>query len=70
MNMTEQEAEIILTYADCDMNMLNTGRILNYNHTSILYRLNKIRDKTGYDPRVFYDLVVLVQMAERIKGGV
>ena len=66
--MTEIDAIVILAFARCSMNANETARKLAYNHNSIHYHLNKVKDHTGLDPRNFFDLHELYQMATGILG--
>lgn len=61
MMLTNTEKEFILAYAKCDMNGKRTGRQLNYHYTNVYYHLDRIQEKTGLDPRKFYDLIKLLE---------
>jgi carbohydrate diacid regulator len=67
--LTEDEVETLLAYAENDMTILRTAKegFLHYN--TVKYRLNRVKEKTGLDPHKFYDLMKLVQMAEKENGG-
>lgn len=62
--MEEYEKQIILAYADNDMNAQRTSRHIYYHRNSMWYHFNLIQKKTGLDPRKFHDLVKLVAMAK------
>ena len=66
--MTERQREIVLGYAECDMNAVETGRKLYLSCVAVGYHLNQIKKTTGIDPRSFYGLCKLVQMAKQIGG--
>ncbi len=59
--LTTADKRVIVAYAKNDMNCNRAGDELHYNHTSIHYHLNRIREKTGLDPRKFYDLIKLLE---------
>ena len=61
--MTEYEKEIILAYAKNDMDVCKTARFMFKHSNTIRYQLDKMRDKYGLNPYVFFDLVELVKMA-------
>lgn len=63
MNLTEIDRETILAYADSGMNGQEASRKIYLSRTAFFYRLKRIEQKTGLDPRRFYDLVKLVEMA-------
>lgn len=62
------EREIVLGYAECSMNAVETGRKLYLSYVTVGYHLNQIKKSTGIDPRSFYGLCKLVQMAKQIGG--
>ena len=64
--MTKKEKEILLAYAENNMNTVKAARSIYCHHNTICYHLTKIKEKYGLDPRKFYDLVELL---ETIKGG-
>lgn len=66
--MTERQREIVLGYAECSMNAVETGRKLYLSCVTVGYHLNQIKKTTGIDPRSFYGLCKLVQMAKQIGG--
>ena len=56
--------DLIRVYADNDMNRAATARAYGVTSAAIWYRLDKVEDMTGLDPRRFYDLAVLVRGIE------
>ena len=62
--MDPKHRETILAFADCNMNIRETARRLYFGCTTISYRLGKIHELYGLDPRNFYDLCKLVEMAK------
>lgn len=64
--MTERQRDVVLGYAECNMNTVATGRKLYLSYVTVGYHLNKIRESTGIDPRSFYGLCKLVQMAKQV----
>lgn len=67
--MTEQQAKIIMAYAEKDMNACAAGLLLYMSEGTVSYHLRKIFLKTGRNPRKFFDLCYLVGMAAQILGG-
>lgn len=63
--MNETDKEIILAFAENNMNVCETARKSVYHRNSIDYHLRNIKHKTGLDPKRFYDLVELVR---QVKG--
>lgn len=63
MQLTELQKETILAFAECDMNYSETGRKTYVARNTLIYRLEKIHRVTGLNPKRFYDLVKLVDMA-------
>ena len=64
--MDERLARILLLYADNNMNVQATANQLFFHRNSILYHLNTIYNRTGKNPRNFYDLCELVPMAKSV----
>ena len=67
--MTEKQAEIILAYADCNMNAVAAGRMIYMSEANVSYHLTKIRKQTGRNPKRFFDLCYLVGIAAQRLGG-
>ena len=67
--MTKKQAEIVMAFARSDMNMHETGRAVFMHPTSVLYNLNRVYEKTGKNPRNFFDLCYLVGIAAQMGGG-
>ena len=59
--MTERDIEIILGYAENNMNVSETARKMFFHRNTLEYHLDKVKKKTGLDPRKFYDLLELVK---------
>ena len=68
--MTEKQAEIILAYAECNMNTVAAGRKIYMSEGNVSYHLTQIRKQTGLNPKRFYDLCRLVGIATQRLGGV
>lgn len=64
--MTDVEKNIVLSYAENDMNETKTARAIHYHRNTIEYHFKKITEKYGLNPHKFYDLIKLIKMA---KGG-
>ena len=62
--MTEQEARIILTLAECSMNVSDTAQRSYVHRNTVLYHIGKIKEKTGLDARNFYQLYELTRRAK------
>ncbi len=66
--MNETEKQIILSLANYDMNVSRTSRAIHMHRNSIEYHLEKIQQRTGFNPKRFYDLVKLVEIAKEEKS--
>ena len=64
--MTEQQALIVLAYADNDMSLTRASRELPYHIHTVDHHLSRVHKATGKDPRRFYDLVELVPIAKAV----
>lgn len=59
--LTDEDIAVIRCLASNDMNVGRAARAMNYSRYSIVYHMNRVEQKTGYNPRVFYDLVDLLR---------
>ena len=57
--LTEEEIELLECYYEEEMSLKATSERLYIHKNSLQYKLNSIREQTGYDPRKFRDAVVL-----------
>lgn len=57
--LTFGEQYILKVYYENDMSLKNTCAILNMHQNTLQYKLNKISEKCGYNPRSFKDGAVL-----------
>lgn len=62
------DRKIIIAYAENNMRAKWAAKQLGVYWNLVYRRLDKIFDKTGLDPRNFYDLHELVQMAKEAKS--
>lgn len=63
MDLTVIQLKIIRAYAKNNMRVTEAARDLKYHRNSIMYHFERIHEKTGLDPKNFYDLVKLLRMA-------
>jgi sugar diacid utilization regulator len=66
--LTETQARIVLALALNGMRASTAADALHYGRTTVTYYLNQIRERTGLNPRDFYDLQKLVKMARATLG--
>ena len=60
MTLSKVEKLCIRAYADNCMRRGAAAKSIHYHRSSVGYHLDRIREKTGLDPRNFYDLVKLI----------
>ena len=60
--LKDKDKAIILAMADNGMKWKVAAREIDLHPNTVNYRLGRIYDKTGLDPRNFYDLHKLVEM--------
>lgn len=58
-NMNAKLLETLQTFFDCNLQLKLCAQRLNIHRHTLTYRLNKIRELTGYDPQYFEDAVIL-----------
>lgn len=66
VTLNEKERRLIKVYAECSMNASEAGRKSLYTGHWFSVMLDNIYDRTGLNPKNFFDLVKLYRMA----GGV
>ena len=66
--MTKRQAEAILAFANNGMRLTAAALELYTTGATISYHLDKVREQTGMNPRDFFDLYELVDMARRVVG--
>lgn len=52
--------QILLSFAEHNMNVTETSRVLFFHRNTVAYHLEKVKNKTGLNPYNFYDLMKLV----------
>lgn len=62
--MTPFEIEMIRTYAECDMGLNETARRMYVHKNTVIYQFEKIKKKTGLNPRTFSGLTELLSRIE------
>ena len=65
--LSKIDIECVMAYAKGNMRMTNASEILFMHRNSISYHLDKVKNKTGLDPRNFFDLAKLMECIK--KGG-
>ena len=63
--LTQAEKETLMAYADNDMNLTATAKEMYCHYTTIWYRMDRVAIKTGLNPKCFYELVELMDMARK-----
>lgn len=62
--MTPFEIELIRAYAECDMSLAATARRMYVHKNTVIYQFEKIKKKTGLNPRTFGGLTELLSRIE------
>jgi len=58
-NLDAKQLETLQSFFDCNLQLKHCAQHLNIHRHTLTYRLNKIRELTGYDPQYFEDAVLL-----------
>ena len=58
--LTDLDLQVVREFAENDMNVSATARVLHMGRTTALCHLEKVTEITGLNPLVFYDLVELL----------
>jgi len=59
----------ISQFADCNFNVKRTARLLDLHTNTVYFRLNRIRELTGIDPRSYSGLSLLLTTVRMLNGG-
>lgn len=62
--LSELEKDLIKAMCACDLKIERVAKCMCYSRGNIVYHIEKIADKTGLDPRKFYDLIKLLEMCK------
>ena len=63
--LTELERELIRLMADLDLNVTAVAKTTYRNRNTVVYHIEKIKKKTGLDPKRFHDCVKLLEIIGR-----
>lgn len=63
--MGEWERKVIKLYADHDMQQQTIAKLIPCHRNTIEYYFQKVKRKTGLDPKRFHDLRILIDFIER-----
>lgn len=66
VELTEQEVKIIKALVQCNMKVKPAAKAIPASHMYIRYNIEKLKRRTGLDPRNFLDLMKLWQIVEEI----
>ena len=62
--LNDAQKAVVLGMAAGNMCLSEAGRKSNYSRNSVVYYVEQIKEKTGLDPKSFYDLCELVRIAK------
>ena len=63
--MNPFDIELIRTYAECDMGLNETARRMYVHKNTVIYHFEKIKNKTGLNPRTFSGLTELLSRIDQ-----
>lgn len=61
--MNDLQKSVIIALADNDMGVERAAKAMHYHHNTVMYHIENIYKKTGLNPRCFFDLAKLYEMA-------
>lgn len=61
-NMKDIDTDVIRAMADCNMRQYAVSKKIYAARSTVNYRIRKIKQETGLDPRKFCDLVKLLDI--------
>lgn len=65
--MNDLQRKIVIAMCQNDMNVSRVARAERYHRNNIVYHLDQIQKKTGLNPRSFFDLVKLHDIATEME---
>ena len=60
--LTRVDVDVIMAYAECGMRLSTAAKAIHYAKMTIEYHLTSVYQKTGLNPKKFYDLVELIRL--------
>ena len=66
--LTDVDIQVVLAFADNNMNATETGKNLFLAKSTVQYHLESVWKKTGLNPLKFCDLVKLVRRLKKRRG--
>lgn len=63
--MNDLQKAIVIALAENDMSVKRTAENSNYARTTIQYHMQNIKKQTGLNPRSFFDLIKLYEIATK-----
>ena len=66
--MERIDAKLIIAFARSNMVVVDTGLKVGCSRNTVIYHFEKIRKATGLDPRNFFDLGELYEIARNTLG--
>lgn len=64
--LTERQKQMVLEFCENDMSTTPTAMTFSIANSTLRWHLDRIYEKTGLNPRCFYDLVELL---DKIREG-
>ena len=64
INLTDMDKQVILSLADCNMNITEAARRMFAHRNSIEYHVKRVKKISGLDATKFYDLCKLIQIVK------
>lgn len=65
MKIKDIEKETILAFAECNMNVQDTANKVFAHRNTVVYRFQRIKEKTRLNQICFYDLIKLLEMVNK-----
>lgn len=67
--LSDEDKELLRQYARDNKNVSRTAHHFYLYRNTVMYRLERIKKKTGLDPTYFFDLVALLVAIEEFESG-
>ena len=68
IELSDLQKDMIVCFAKSSMNIAETARLMYRHYNTVVYQIGVIKERTGLDPRNFFDLVKLINLVN-YSGG-
>jgi carbohydrate diacid regulator len=68
-NLTPKVLKTLQAFFDCNLNITETANQLFVHRNTLIYRLKRVKEQTGYDPQIFSEAITLQLAIWAVSNG-